>query len=96
MGELAENIRRAVREERYVIGDHADERLKERRIVDWQVVVGLEGARLLRERKDALPNPTAEFEAVLTDGTPVKAIWAWIPQYRMAKLVTVHFFPRIE
>ena len=95
MGQLADNIRKAVRDNRYVIGDHADERLKERRIMDWQVIAGLEDARLLTEREDSLPNPTAEFEASLADGTPIKAVWAWISRLRMAKLVTVHFCPRM-
>ncbi|MGD0387334.1 MAG: DUF4258 domain-containing protein [Tepidisphaeraceae bacterium] len=94
MGVLAENIRQAVRDERYVFGSHADERLRERRITGWQVVGGLDNAKLLRERSDAVPNPVAEFEQFLADGTPFKAMWAWISAERTAKLVTVHFFDR--
>jgi len=94
MGALADNIRRAVREEQFVVGDHADERLKERSIVDWQVVAGLEKAKLLLERSDGEPHPVAEFQEELADGTPIKAVWAWIPERKIAKLVTVHFFPR--
>ena len=73
MGELAGKIRRAVRDERFVVGDHADERLKERRIVDWQVVAGLEKSKLLLERSDGEPHPVAEFQEELADGTPIKA-----------------------
>jgi hypothetical protein len=91
---MAENIREAVRTERYVFGGHADERLRERRIVGWQILDGLESAKLLGERPDATPNPTAEFEQILADGTVVKSVWAWISSERTAKLVTVHFFDR--
>jgi hypothetical protein len=60
----------------------------------WQVATGLDAARLVRERPDAAPNPIAEFDQVLPDGTPIKAVWAWIPRDRIAKLVTVHFYDR--
>jgi len=95
MGVLADNIRKAVREGRYVFGDHADERLTTRGIMGWQVVAGLENARLLLEREDGIPHPVVEFEEVLVDGTPIKAVWAWISEKRIAKLVTVHLFPRM-
>ncbi|HEX4053943.1 MAG TPA: DUF4258 domain-containing protein [Tepidisphaeraceae bacterium] len=94
MGVLAENIRQAVRNERYVFGAHADERLRERRIAGWQILGGLDTAKILRERSDARPNPVAEFEQPLADGTSVKSVWAWISIERTAKLVTVHFFDR--
>lgn len=92
MGALADNIRQAVREERYVFGAHADERLRQRRIMGWQVVGGLDAAMLIRERSNAAPNPVAEFQQTLADGTPFKSVWAWISKDRMAKLVTIHFF----
>jgi hypothetical protein len=91
---LADNIRKAIRDERFVFGAHADERLRERRVVGWQVVDGMGAAKLLRERLREKPNPIAEFELVLADGTPLKAIWSWIAVDRTAKLVTVHFFDR--
>ena len=94
MGDLANQILQAVREERYVFGDHADERLSERLIMGWQVAAGLEHARLRLERDDGVPYPVAEFEQELADGTPIKAVWAWIPERQIAKLVTVYFFPR--
>lgn len=37
MGQLFEDIKRAVRAERYVVSDHADERLRGRKIELWQV-----------------------------------------------------------
>jgi hypothetical protein len=48
------------------------------------------------EREDGVPHPVAEFEQELADGTPIKAVWAWIPERQIAKLVTVHFFPRAD
>jgi hypothetical protein len=92
LGSLAENIRQAVREERYIFGSHADERLRERRIMGWQVIEGLDAAKLIRERARSMPNPIAEFQQILADGTPFKSVWGWISKERMAKLVTVHFF----
>ncbi len=94
MGDMADNIRRAVRDERYFFGAHADQRLRERRIMGWQLVSGLESARLIRERPKASPNPVAEFEQILADGTAIKTVWAWISSDSAAKLVMVHFLDR--
>jgi len=49
MGELADNIRKAVREERFVVCEHANKRLRERRMMIWQVAAGLEKSKLLLE-----------------------------------------------
>lgn len=70
---------------------HADQRLRDRRIVGWQVVAGLDAAKVVRERPGAVPNPVVEFEQILPDGTSIKVVWAWISRDRTAKLVTVHF-----
>ena len=94
MAAIAENIRQAVREDRFVFSAHADQMLRERRITGWQVVAGVETAKLIRERPDATPNPVAEFEQLLADGMPVKAVWGWIKAEQAAKLVTVHFLDR--
>jgi hypothetical protein len=94
LGRLADNIRQAVREERYVFGAHADQRLRERGIVGWQVAAGMDTGTLILERPDAIPNPAAEFDLILADGTPIKAVWAWIAVDRTTKLVTVHFYDR--
>ena len=77
-----------------MFGIHADERLRDRRVVGWQVVDGVAAAKLIRERPNADPNPTAEFDQILADGTALKAVWAWIAADRTAKLVTVHFYNR--
>jgi hypothetical protein len=58
------------------------------------VVTGVDGGHILAERWDATPNPAAEFEQLLPDGTPFKSVWSWIQAADIAKLVTVHFFDR--
>lgn len=60
----------------------------------WQVVAGLADGRLIRERPGDLPNPAAEFDQTLADGTAVKAVWAFVRGAGVALLVTVHFYDR--
>ena len=81
-----------VAEERYIIGEHASERLEERGIMEWQVVAGVEDGELIAERLDSMPNPAVEVRESLPDGTEYKAVWSHLPQTGVAKLVTVHFF----
>jgi hypothetical protein len=92
MGRLFETIRELVAEGNYVVGEHASERLEERGIMEWQASVGLENGELLSERPDARPNPAIEVRESLPDGTEVKAVWSYLRQSGVAKLVTVHFF----
>jgi Domain of unknown function (DUF4258) len=92
MGQLFETIRQLVAEEKYVIGQHASERLEERGILEWQAVVGLEDGELIIERPEATPNPIVEVLETLPDGTDFKAVWSHLRQSDAAKLVTVHFF----
>jgi hypothetical protein len=92
MGKLFDTIRQLVAEERYVIGLHASERLEERLIMEWQVVAGLENGDLLMERPSAMPNPTVEVSEELPDGTEIKAVWAYLRESGVAKLITVHYF----
>jgi hypothetical protein len=92
VAQLFETIRQAILEDRYVVGIHAAERLEERGIMEWQVVVGIKSARLLAEKPNTRPNPSIELEQELEDGTAVKVIWSWLRQSNVAKLVTVHFF----
>jgi hypothetical protein len=92
VGRLFETIRQLVADGRYVIGQHAAERLDERGVLEWQVVDGIEEGLLLAERPDALPNPAVEVYQSLADGTDVKAIWSHLIRADVAKLVTVHFF----
>jgi hypothetical protein len=74
MAQLFDTIRQLVAEERYIVGDHASERLEERGIMGWQVVAGLEDGELIAERPDATPNPAVEVRESLPDGTEVKAV----------------------
>jgi len=57
---LFERIRSLVIEGRYLVGEHASERLEERGILEWQAVDGIESGVLLVERIDAIPNPAVE------------------------------------
>ena len=92
MAELFETIRRLVRENRYLIGLHASERLEERGILEWQAVVGIERGSLIAERPQDLPNPVVEVNESLPDGTEFKAVWSYLKQSDVAKLVTVHYY----
>lgn len=94
MGQLLNTIRQLVAEEKYVVGQHASERLEERGIMEWQAVAGLEDGELIVERLDAEPNPAIEVRECLPDGTEFKAVWSHLRQSGVAKLVTVHFFDR--
>jgi len=94
VGQLFDRIRAAVEADRYAVALHAAQRLRERRVPQWQAVSGLRDATLLAERPRARPNPCVEVEQVLADGTPVKAVWAWLPYDQAAKLVTLHYLNR--
>ena len=92
MGQLFQTIRQLVIEEKYLVGQHASERLLERGILEWQAVAGIEEGRLIVERPDASPNPAVEVTECLPDGTEFKAVWSLLTKSGVAKLVTVHFF----
>lgn len=92
MEQLFDVIQQLVAEERYIVGQHASERLEERNIMEWQVVAGIEDGELIAERPDAMPNPAIEVRESLPDGTEYKAVWSYLRQTGVAKLVTVHFF----
>jgi hypothetical protein len=95
MARLIDIVRTLVAEDKYVVGEHASERLEERGIMEWQVVAGFADARLLVERSDAEPNPVVEVLEMLPDGTEFKAVWSHLRTSGVAKLVTVHFFDRV-
>ena len=95
MGKLFDTIRRLVAEEKYVVGEHAVQRLEERNILEWQVVSGLEDGTLLLERPKDEPNPIVEVQERLPDGTEFKAVWSCLSRSGVAKLVTVHFFDEV-
>ena len=90
--QLFQKLKTLVFEDRYVIGQHASERLEERGIMEWQAVVGLANGVLLKERLDAHPNPIIKVSQILEDGTRVKAVWSYLGKSGFAKLVTVHYF----
>jgi hypothetical protein len=92
VGKLFETIRQLVADDRYLVGQHASERLDERGIMEWQAVVGLEDGELMAERPRAKPNPSIEVRETLPDGTEFKAVWSHLRKTNVAKLVTVHFF----
>lgn len=92
MSGLFDKIREAVRDDRYLVSWHADERCEEREVAAWQVVAGLEEARLERERPASKPNPSIVVRQELADGTEVEVVWAWMAESHRAILVTV-FFP---
>ncbi len=91
MGKLFDNVREAVREGRYLVSWHADERAEEREVTAWQLVAGLDQATLVRERPRSKPNPSVVVRQLLIDGKDVEVIWSWLPQSRRAILVTVYF-----
>jgi len=91
MGKLFDRIRAAVREDRFLVSWHADERAEERDVSLWQLVAGLESAILERERPTSKPHPSVVVCQELVDGTEVEVIWAWLPESRRARLVTVYF-----
>lgn len=92
MGVLFETIKQLVLAEKYIVGQHASERLDERGILEWQAVAGLADGELLQERSNASPNPVIEVCEMLPDGTEFKAVWSYLKASDVAKLVTVHFF----
>ncbi len=94
MGQLFDTIRQLVAEDKYVVGQHASERLEERGIMEWQVIAGVEDGELIAERPDATPNPAVEVRESLPDGKDVKTVWSYLRQSGVAKLVTVHFSDR--
>jgi len=95
MGKLFDTIRRLVAEEKYVVGEHAAQRLEERGILEWQAVLGLDDGKLLLERPKDKPNPAIEVQERLPDGTECKVVWSYLKRSGVAKLVTVHFFDEV-
>ena len=94
MAQLFNDIRKLVTADRYLVGEHASERLEERGIMEWQAVSGLDDGELLAERPNASPNPIVEVRQTLPDGTEYKAVWSYLKRSGVAKLVTVHFLDR--
>jgi len=57
MGKLFDTIRQLIDEGKYIVGEHASERLEQRGIMEWQAVAGLDNAELIAERPKSQPNP---------------------------------------
>ena len=89
---LVEKIRRAVREDRFLVSYHADERRQERVVSIWQIATGFEDAAVVRERPTSRPYPSVVVRQFLPDETEVEVIRAWLSRTRRANLATV-FFP---
>ena len=70
MGQLFATIRQLVIDGKYVVGQHASERLEERGLLEWQAVVGMEDAELIVEDELAVPNPKVEVSEMLPDEMP--------------------------
>ena len=94
METLFTKIIQAVEADRFIVSNHADDRLRERMIELWQVTSGLEDANLIVERPDDIPNPSVVLEQALPDGTIIRVVWSHIDSRGVAVLVTVHFLDR--
>lgn len=90
MGKLFGQVRSSILGGEFLVSLHAEERCEERGVTAWQLVADFENAKLVRERPASQPNPSVVVTQLLVDGTEVEAVWAWMPQSRRAKLVTVY------
>jgi hypothetical protein len=91
VGRLFDNILAAVESDRFIVSWHADERCEDREVSPWQLIAGIEDAHLVRERPRSKPHPSVVLRQQLADGNEAEVIWAWLPDTRRAKLVTVYF-----
>ena len=91
MEDLADLIRSAVIEDRFVVSFHASERCEEREVTVWQIVEGFSEGKLIETRPDDEPYPSIIFEVLLLGGRTVHVVWSWMERSKRAKLVTVYF-----
>lgn len=94
MASLFPRLQAALGGDRVAVSAHAAVRMRQRRVLLWQVIAGTLDGAALRERPEAEPNPTIEVEIVLPDGARAKAVWAFLAESDFANLVTIHFFDR--
>jgi hypothetical protein len=78
VAKLFETTRGLIAAGKYVVGEHASDRLNERGILEWQAVTGLDDGDLIVERPDAKPNSVVEVRETLPDGTEFKAFWSYL------------------
>ena len=91
MHPLLQTIRDAVEWDAIVTSNHADDRLRERRVELWQILNGIDDAQPISSRPNDLPNPSVLVRQTLADGTPVTVVWAWVESARLAMLVPEYF-----
>lgn len=91
MGKLCNDIIAAIEANRFIVSNHADDRLRERMIELWQLTSSIQDARLMTERPSDTPNPSVVLEQILPDGTAVNVVWSYVDFRGVAVLVTVHF-----
>jgi hypothetical protein len=88
---LARSILSSIEQGRYLVTDHADERLRERGILLWQVLEGVGRPICTFDDPGATPFPKSEIDFYLVDGTRVRSVWSWSRASGTARLVTIHF-----
>jgi hypothetical protein len=91
MGKLHDRIVDAVEHERVLVSWHADEQCEERGITAWQLVAGIRGAKLLRERPRSKLNPSIVLLQTLENGSHVQTVWAWLTESDRAILITAYW-----
>jgi hypothetical protein len=91
MQKIEARIRQAVSEGRWAFTVHAEERLAERGIEPWQVLAGFEDGETIRADEKSKPNPKILLRQILSDGTPIVTVWAFLKSLDSATLVTVYF-----
>ena len=94
VAQLVDDIRSAIDAERFIVSNHADDRLRERLIELWQITSSFEDGILIAERPSGTPNPSVVLDQTLPDGTTVRVVWSYVVSSGIAVLVTVHFLGR--
>jgi hypothetical protein len=76
VGQLFRKIVDAVSNDRVMVSVHADDRLRERHLLIWQVASGIEDGKLLHEHPNAKLFPRIEVEQLLAEAMKMKAVWS--------------------
>jgi hypothetical protein len=94
VAQLLDNILKAIETERFIVSNHADDRLRERLVELWQITSSADDAKLIAERPNDIPNPSVVLDQTLPDGTTVRVVWSYVDSGGVAVVVTVHFLDR--